>query len=259
MALRQSIKRLIERTGYTVGRVRARPDQVVYDQDGLWTVHNHEFMTEPRFARAYARGVRANGSDMRWHWRVHVGLWAAAHAVRLDGDFVECGVNRGALSSAIMSYLDWDTRARKFFLLDTFAGLDTGLLTESEIARGALAANAEHLNQGIYVNGVDSVRKNFAEWQNVAIIQGTIPETLSQISAERLAYLHLDLNCTRPEVAALEYLWPRLVPGAVVLLDDYAFEGYRESKLGMDAFARAHGIEIASLPTGQGLILKPPA
>jgi Macrocin-O-methyltransferase (TylF) len=259
MAFRQSVKRLIERTGYTVGRVRTRPEQAVYDQDGLWTVHNHEFMNDPRFARAYARGVQANGSDMRWHWRVHVGLWAASQAARLEGDFVECGVNRGALSSAIMSYLDWDTRGRTFYLLDTFSGLDAALLTEREIARGALEANAQHLTGGIYVSGVESVRKNFAEWQNVAIIQGTIPGTLDQIKSERVAYLHLDLNCTRPEVAALEYLWPRLVKGGLVLLDDYAFEGYRESKLGMDAFAAEHGIEIASLPTGQGLILKPPS
>ena len=57
-------------------------------------------------ATAYARGVIAVGSDYQWHWRVHVGLWAAFSASKLDGDFVECGVNRGFLSSAIMEDLD---------------------------------------------------------------------------------------------------------------------------------------------------------
>ena len=46
------------------------------------------------------------------------------------------------------------------------------------------------------------------------------------------------------------------MPGTVVLLDDYAYDGYRSQKLGMDAFARSKGVPILSLPTGQGLLLK---
>jgi hypothetical protein len=34
-----------------------------YDQDGLRSVHNHEFMGDPSFRRAYERGVRATGRD----------------------------------------------------------------------------------------------------------------------------------------------------------------------------------------------------
>ena len=53
------------------------------------------------------------------------------------------------------------------------------------------------------------------------------------------------------------HFWPRLVPGAAVVLDDYAFHGYHPQKQAMDDFARIHEVEIASLPTGQGLLLKP--
>ncbi|MFO1082638.1 MAG: hypothetical protein U1E23_18685 [Reyranellaceae bacterium] len=58
------------------------------------------------FKQAYARGVQAAGRDYRWQWRVHIGLWAARHAAHPPGDFVECGVNRGFLSSSIMQMLD---------------------------------------------------------------------------------------------------------------------------------------------------------
>jgi hypothetical protein len=60
-----------------------------------------------------------------------------------------------------------------------------------------------------------------------------------------------------PEIAAIQFVWERLVPGAVVLLDDYAYYGYFSQKLAMDQFAREKGINIMSLPTGQGLVLKP--
>jgi len=96
----------------------------VYDQDGLRSVHNHEFMGDPSFRKAYERGIRATGRDYQWHWRVHVGLWVATCASRLPGDFVECGVNRGFLSSAVMDYLDWDSLGKHFYLLDTFKGID---------------------------------------------------------------------------------------------------------------------------------------
>src|SRR4051812_43081056 len=56
------------------------PAPSVYDQDGLRTAHNHEFMNDPAFQAAYGRGIQAVGWDYNWHWRIHVGLWAASHA-----------------------------------------------------------------------------------------------------------------------------------------------------------------------------------
>ncbi len=216
-------------------------------------------MDDPEFRRAYDRGIRAVGGDYRWHWRVHVGLWAAVQAKIVGGDFVECGVNRGFLSSSIMELLDWDSLGRTFYLLDTFRGLDERFISEDERRDGILEKNQYHLDIQFYTVESAPVRANFSQWKNVKIIEGAIPETLGAIDSTRIAYLHLDLNCSPPEVAAAEALWDRLAPGAVVLLDDYAYDGYRSQKLGMDAFARAKGVPVMSLPTGQGLLIKPHA
>jgi hypothetical protein len=231
----------------------------VYDQDNLRTVHNHEFMADPAFLAAYARGVRAaGGQDYGWHWRVHVGLWAARHAAHLSGDFVECGVNRGFMSSAIMHLLDWNRTGRVFYLLDTFSGLDERYVAAEELAEGILEKNRQAIDSGFYVTAPESVVKNFSEWRNVRIIVGSIPETLAQIDTQQVAFLHIDMNTMPPEIAAIEYLWDRLAAGAPVLLDDYAYHGYRQQKLGMDRFAASRGVQVLSLPTGQGLLVKPP-
>jgi SAM-dependent methyltransferase len=229
----------------------------VYEQDGLRSIHNHEFMDDPGFRRAYERGIRAAGDDYRWHWRVHIGLWAAAYAARLEGDFVECGVNRGFLSSAIMQYLDWDSLGKQFYLLDTFRGLDERFVSPADKASGAVEKNTKSLASGFYIQGIDEVRANFSEWKNVSLIEGSIPETLPQVRTKKIAYLHLDMNCSPPEIAAIEFFWERLVPGAFVLLDDYAYYGYLSQKMAMDRFTREKGINILSLPTGQGLLVKP--
>jgi len=250
-------RRAIARSLYALVRSAA---PLAYAQDGLISVHSHEFTRDPAFIRAYARGVRAiGGSDTyHWHWRVHVGLWAGRVAAGLDGDFVECGVNRGFLSSAIMEYLDWNSLDRDFYLLDTFAGLDSRYLSDSERRGGALRRNSENLQSGFYVRGVDAVRDNFAQWPRARIVVGAVPEVLDQVTPARVAYLHIDMNNAAPEVAALSYFWDRLVAGAPVLLDDYAYLGYTAQRLAMDDFARAHGVTVCALPTGQGLIIRPP-
>jgi hypothetical protein len=43
---------------------------------------------------------------------------------------------------------------------------------------------------------------------------------------------------------------------SVILLDDYAYAGYHPQKVGMDAWAANCNVAIASLPSGQGLIIK---
>lgn len=156
-----------------------------------------------------------------------------------------------------MEYLDWDSLGKHFYLLDTFRGLDERFVSAADKASGAVEKNQKSLSSGFYVERIDEVRANFSQWKNVSLIEGAVPETLAQIRADKIAYLHLDMNCSVPEVAALQFLWERLIPGALVLLDDYSYYGYLSQKLAMDRFAGEKGIGILSLPTGQGLLLKP--
>jgi hypothetical protein len=65
------------------------------------------------------------------------------------------------------------------------------------------------------------LRANFAQWRNLRIIAGAVPESLGHLDARAIAFLNIDMNCAAPEVDALCFFWPRLFP--VVRLDDYAF------------------------------------
>jgi hypothetical protein len=219
-----------------------------YDEGGLSSIHNHDFMRDPRFIAAYNRGVQAAQEDYGWHWRVHVGLWAANHGRQLEGDFVECGVNRGALSSAIMQYLSWNRLDKRFFLFDTFRGLDEKYVNEEEKARANAVA---------YVECFAEVQKNFEEFQNVYLIRGSVPETLPEAPIEKVCYLSIDMNCSEPEIAAASFFWDKLTPGAMMLLDDYGFKDFDTQKCAMDQFAASKGVEVLSVPTGQGIIIKP--
>jgi hypothetical protein len=65
------------------------------------------------------------------------------------------------------------------------------------------------------------------------------------------------MNCAAPEIAAAEYFWDKLVPGAVIVLDDYGWKIHYEQKEKFDRFAARKGVRVLALPTGQGLIFKP--
>jgi hypothetical protein len=258
---RQALERVVGRYGYKLVRdlPPCPPDHRLYDQDGLRSIHNHDFIVDPEFVRAYQRGLRANdGVDNQVHWRLHVTLWVALCASRLPGDFVECGVNRGFMSTCVMEYLGWNALGKSFYLLDTFGGMDRRFLTEEEVRLGKWEHNLEILEHHGYELDAESRRANFAEWERVHVIKGTVPETLPQVGAERVAYLHLDMNCAMPERAAIEWCWPRLVPGGMVLLDDYAYIGFETQKRTHDEFAAERGLRVLSLPTGQGLLAKMP-
>jgi hypothetical protein len=228
-----------------------------YAEDGLFTVHSDEFRRVPRFQDSYQRGVLAGqGVDPGIRWRVHVALWAAELATRAPGDFVECGVNAGMISSAVMRYLDWGALPRRYFLIDTFSGPVLSQFSAEEHQSGWVRLVEQQVASGGYVTDLERVRANFAEWPNAVIAQGTIPDVLPSVQASPVAFLHLDLNCAGPEAAALAYFWPRMHAGAVVLMDDYAHHGAEPQKRALDAWARQAGAAVLSLPTGQGLIVR---
>lgn len=88
-------------------------------------------------------------------------------------------------------------------------------------------------------------------------MKGVVPESLQEVEIERVAYLSIDMNATKPEIEAAEFFWPKLVSSAAIVLDDYGFVSYEGQKAAFNDFARRKGVEILHMPTGQGVIIKP--
>lgn len=225
---------------------------LTYATDQLYTFHNADFTKDPLFIKSYELAKKIDSghclakNDIRW--RMHVLYWAGAYAKNLPGNFVDCGVNTGFCARSLMHYIKFETLNKKYFLLDTFKGLDPKYSTPSELK----IHNTMHYDkQDLY----ETVKETFREF-NAEVIKGTVPETLSLVKTDSICFLHLDMNAALPEVSALDFFWPKISKGGVVLFDDYAYEGNQYMKETHDAWARKHGIQILSLPTCQGLIIK---
>jgi len=229
---------------YGFARVLLTP---TYSEDGLITIHNSDFIHDPEFIDAYKQALLQQ-SNTRIRWRAHVTQWAGYHAKKLEGDFVECGVNRAFLSTSVMAYVDFCSMPnRRFFLFDTYNGLVKELISDID--------KAAHRNR--YEDCYEFVKEKFKDKPNVILVRGAVPDSLLTVEINKVAYLSIDMNCTKPEIDALIYFWPKLTNGAVVILDDYGFSGHEAQKDGADEFAASVGVKVLTLPTGQGIILKP--
>jgi O-methyltransferase len=187
----------------------------------------------------------SNAQERSLLLRLNTLAWAASHALRIPGEFVECGVWRGYCSAVVADYLDFDQVAKTFYLYDTFEGIPPEY--DSERHDSPLFRE-----EGLYA----SVVARFARFPNIRIVRGVVPQSFAEALPERVAFLHLDMNSSKSEIAALEVLFDRISAGGVIVFDDYGWLGYQAQQRAEDSFVNARGHRILELPSGQGLLIK---
>ena len=213
-----------------------------YFGDNLLTWgRNMSMLDDQPFVQAWQSNIETD-ADQAILWRRYVLACAAYHCVQLGGDFVECGAYKGVGMKTVIDYLGGHEFPRTFWGYDLFEHDDSMLHH----------AMPEH-GPGLYAR----VQRKFADYPQVKLLKGMIPDVFASGSPSQIAYLHIDLNQAPAEIAALDHLFDRMVPGGVLILDDYEWAGvYRPQKLAEDAWFDARHYRVMPLPTGQGLVIK---
>jgi len=218
----------------------------LFASDMLITVdRNMSFYDDTQFMRSF-QAAAETAQERSLIWRLHVLAWAGEHCRHLAGDFVECGVFRGFSTAVLAHYLDFGKLPKQWFLYDTFSGVPED------------QRNSNHDNSEVFqVSELQAyVSKRFEKYPNIQVVRGRVPEVLAEQAPATIAFLHIDMNSADAELGALEQLFGRVVPGGMVILDDYGWFYYNEQKHVEDAFFVGAGYRVLELPTGQGLIVK---
>jgi len=210
--------------------------------DNFFTwARNNSMLDDQVFVNSWEQNAETN-ADKAIIWRRYILSCAAYHCVQLEGDFVECGAYAGVGVKTVVDYLGGIDFPRNFWLYDLFEH-------EEWMLHHPLPEHGPDLEA--------RVREKFSAYPQVKIFKGNIPEVFEDQSPRRIAYLHIDLNQAPAEVAALDALFDRIVPGGIVILDDYEWAGvYRAQKLAEDPWFEARQYRVMPLPTGQGLVIK---
>lgn len=202
---------------------------------------NMSMLDDRPFVQAWESNIEGL-SDEAIIWRRYVLACAAYHCVQLDGDFVECGAYTGVGMKTVADYLGGPAFPKTFWGYDLFEH-------DPSMAHHSMPEHGE----GLYAR----VQKKFSAYPQIRLIKGLIPEVFENDCPDRIAYLHIDLNQAPAEIAALDHLFDRMVPGGILILDDYEWSGYyRPQKLAEDRWFDARHYRVMPLPTGQGLVIK---
>jgi hypothetical protein len=215
-------------------------------------------LRDPKFREAYLIGQHSGrfrhnpfGSpDLKIDFRAYIECWGAGQGLLLPGDFVFCGVNTGMMPLAVCHYLDINKTGKSVWLFDTYNGIPIEQISEREQALDRASLN------DAYPECFELAKKNFASFPHAHLVRGKVPDTLPTVPIDAVSYLSIDMNIAYPERLAIEYFWPKLSPGAVVVLDDYGGHAHDEQRATMDEFAASKKLKVLNLPTGQGMIVK---
>jgi len=129
---------------------------------------------------------------------------------KVHGAFAELGVYKG--DSANLIHL-MDT-SRKFYLFDTFEGF-----TQTDL-EGETGKAATYTTKNFADTSFEKVKTRLKS-SKFAFRKGYFPETATGLEEEKFALVNMDADLYKPTKAGLEFFYPRLSPGGIILIHDY--------------------------------------
>lgn len=164
----------------------------------------------------------------------------ALQAQTLDGDWAETGVYRGG-SAYILAAL---ANGKTCFFFDTFSGMPDVVTDVDSHAPGDFSDTA-----------LAEVEALLAEFEHCVLIPGIFPESAGDLD-RTFGLVHVDFDIYNSVLAACHFFWPRLVPGGIMLFDDYGFDSCLGVREAVRSFFGAEHPGVY-LPTGQLVMTKP--
>lgn len=157
---------------------------------------------------------------------------------KVPGDIAEIGVYKGGSAKLIST----NKGSRHLFLFDTFAGLPGG--------------NESMFNQGDFQGTLDEVKQNLEGVPDVSYHKGLFPSTAGAVEDRRFSFVHIDVDLYEGTKAAVEFFYPRMNKGGIILTHDYTNESTPGVRRAFDEFFKGKPEPIIDLPGSQALIVK---
>lgn len=157
----------------------------------------------------------------------------------LDGDFVECGTWRGGLAALMIHHIEKYKLGKKLWVYDTFQGMTQPTGVDGENAINSFQATK--IENGEYANWcratLDIVKSTCIQASEdfddfTKFVVGRVEDTLiiENNLPGKISLLRLDTDWYESTKIELEVLFPRVVPGGVIIIDDYtAWQGSHQA------------------------------
>jgi len=149
----------------------------------------------------------------------------ARYASQLQGEFAEIGTFAGGTARIIAKAVPEKT----LYTFDSFEG----------ITKIDLKHDRPHFQGSFNPPGLEEMaRKILADCPNVKILKGWFPDTLyaQKLENQQYCFVHADADVYPSTIAICEIFFPRLVPGGIIVFDDYGYEDTVGARKAVDEY-----------------------
>ena len=158
---------------------------------------------------------------------------------KVPGDIAEVGAFQGA-TAKIISLVKGN---KTLHLFDTFEGLPTPIKDDDK-----------GLKKGMFLSPLASVKKYLSTNKHIRFYKGIFPSTSSPIKSKKFSFVNLDTDLYEGTYQSLEFFYPRMSKGGIIVTHDYAiYGGVRKA---FDLFFKDKPEPIIELTGTQGMIVK---
>lgn len=179
---------------------------------------------------------------------------AIKHIERFDivGDIVECGVWKGgSMMAALKALGNLKSFTREIYLYDTFEGMSEPTEVDKSV-RGESATKAFFNKDEVWsriecFSTLNEVENNISKIdypnEKIHFVKGKVEDTIPKVKIpEKIAILRLDTDWYESTKHELEHLYPRLVKGGIIIIDDYGH--WQGCKQAVDEYFFENNIEL---------------
>jgi hypothetical protein len=214
----------------------SKPSFLAYYPDGLRSF--------PDLSDLYRRWIRGNKTNNNGDATRFMALLLNLRQLEqegIEGDFAELGVWKGN-SAAILAHFA-EKSGKRLFLFDTFSGFDNRDFVGVDQNQQFDFANTS----------IDFVRETIGHPEVATYLQGFFPETITdEVSHRTFALAHIDCDLYEPMKAALEFFYPRMPKGGMLILHDYSSGVWAGATRAIDEFRKAKSEFISLWPDKSG-------
>lgn len=174
--------------------------------------------------------------------------WMRLYASQIEerhihGDIAELGVFKGEFAAQLNRWFP----NRELYLFDTFEGFDEADIKET-------VGKHEDFSQ----TSIELVRSKMKAPERVHFVVGHFPESVQEFEEHQYALVSLDADLYQPTIAGLNYFYPRLSEGGLLVIHDYNSHQFPGVKQAVDEYCSQHRLYPMVLPDihGTAILLK---
>ena len=170
---------------------------------------------------------------------------------KIPGDIVECGVWRGGITQlAALTMIHLKDTSRKIYLYDTFEGMpkpeDEDLDWDGNRALDTwrtITLKGEKWGFGGDINSVNQLMLSTKyPKEKIFITKGKVENTIPNVIPKKISLLRLDTDFYKSTLHELNHLFPILVLGGILVIDDYGY--YLGSRKATDEYFKKNKIKM---------------